>query len=356
MKKTTSYRKNQQNSSLFEQESTVQSLSEMGNPLEFISDIVDFDLFRPTLEAHLLNEERKSNAGRRPIDPVLMFKVMFLQRLYGLSDEQAEYQIKDRTSFREFLGILTVTDVPDARTIWKYRESLSKSGGYDTMFRNFYNHLETLGLIVHEGKMIDASFVVAPRQRNTREENAAIKDGKGDGLWADKPNKKRHKDTDARWTKKRDETFYGYKNHAKVCVKTKLITGYDTTDASVHDSWRASELVDEIDAEGETFWLDAGYVGTVEGFVEKKVNPLICEKGYRNHPLTDEQKSSNRDKSKIRSRVEHVFGFIERSMGGLVFRGVGMIRAKACVALTNLTYNIARLAQIFRYHPDWIKA
>ena len=301
MKKTTSYRRNQQNTSLFEQESTVQSLSEMGNPLEFISGIVDFELFRPTLEAHLLNEERKSNAGRRPIDPVLMFKVMFLQRLYGLSDEQAEYQIKDRTSFREFLGILTVTDVPDARTIWKYRESLSKSGGYDTMFRNFYNHLETLGLIVHEGKMIDASFVVAPRQRNTREENAAIKDGKGDGLWADKPNKKRHKDTDARWTKKRDETFYGYKNHAKVCVKTKLITGYDTTDASVHDSRRASELVDENDAEGETFWLDAGY-------------------------------------------------------GGLVFRGVGMIRAKACVALTNLTYNIARLAQIFRYHPDWIKA
>ena len=356
MKKTSSYRKNQQNTSLFEQESTVQSLSEMGNPLEFISGIVDFELFRPTLEAHLLNEERKSNAGRRPIDPVLMFKVMFLQRLYGLSDEQAEYQIKDRTSFREFLGILTVTDVPDARTIWKYRETLSKSGGYDAMFRDFYNHLATLGLIVHEGKMIDASFVVSPRQRNTREENTAIKDGKGDELWADKPNKKRHKDTDARWTKKRDETFYGYKNHAKVCVKTKLITGYDTTDASVHDSRRASELVDDNDAEGETFWLDAGYVGTEDGFVEKNVIPLICEKGYRNHPLTDEQKASNRDKSKIGSRVEHVFGFIERSMGGLVFRGVGMIRAKACVALTNLTYNIARFAQIFRYHPDWIKA
>ena len=137
MKKTTSYRRNKKNTSLFEQESTVQSLSEMGNPLEFISGIVDFELFRPTLEAHLLNEERKSNAGRRPIDPVLMFKVMFLQRLYGLSDEQAEYQIKDRTSFREFLGILTVTDVPDARTIWKYRETLSKSGGYDAMFRTF---------------------------------------------------------------------------------------------------------------------------------------------------------------------------------------------------------------------------
>lgn len=140
-----------------------------------------------------------------------------------------------------------------------------------------------------------------------------------------------------------------------MCVKTKLITGYDTTDASVHDSKRSSELVDDNDAAGETFWLDAGYAGTAEGFVEKGANPQICEKGYRNHPLTDEQKAANRAKSKIRSRVEHAFGFIERSMGGLVFRGVGMARAKACVALTNLAYNIARLAQIFRYHPEWIK-
>lgn len=355
MKKTTSYRKNQGSLNLFEQETTMQSLSEIGNPLEFIGSIVDFEIFRPTLESHLMNEERKSNAGRRPIDPVLMFKIMFLQRLYGLSDEQTEYQIKDRTSFREFLDILTVTDVPDARTIWKYKEALSQNGGYDALFKDFYGHLSTLGLIVHEGKMIDASFVVAPRQRNTREENAKIKEGNGGELWNDQPNKKSHKDVDARWTKKRNETFFGYKNHAKVCVKTKLITGYDTTDASVHDSKRASELVDDNDVTGETFWLDAGYVGTEDGFVEKQIQPLICEKGYRNHPLTDVQKASNRDKSKTRSRVEHVFGFIERSMGGLVFRSVGIIRARACVALTNLTYNIARLAQIFRYHADWIK-
>lgn len=162
------------------------------------------------------------------------------------------------------------------------------------------------------------------------------------------------KDIDARWTKKRDETFFGYKNHAKVCVKTKLITGNDTTDASVHDSKRVSELIDTNDKEGEDVYLDAGYVGNDDGFIEKGMNPIICEKGYRNHPLTEEQKASNRKKSKVRSRVEHVFGFIERSMHGLVFRGVGLIRAKACVAMTNLTYNIARLTQIYRYHPEWI--
>ena len=190
-------------------------------------------MFRPTLGCSLHTQERKSNAGRRPIDPVLMFKVMFLQRLYGLSDEQAEYQITDRTSFRKFLGILAVEDVPDARTIWKYKEELTTTGAYDRLFKDFYAHLATLGLIVSEGKMIDASFVVAPRQRNTREENRKIKEGHGDELWNDNPHKKCHKDIDARWTKKRNETFFGYKNHAKVCAKTKLITGYDTTSASL---------------------------------------------------------------------------------------------------------------------------
>ena len=132
--------------------------------------------------------------------------------------------------------------------------------------------------------------------------------------------------------------------------------GYDTTSASVHDSKRGAELVDDNDAAGETFWLDAGYVGTEDGFVSKSVTPIICEKGFRGHPLNEKQKQNNRSKSKIRCRVEHVFGFIERSMGGLVFRGIGIVRAKSNVAMINLTYNIARLTQIYRYHKEWITA
>ena len=127
-----------------------------------------------------------------------------------------------------------IADVPDARTIWKYREEPTRCGAYDELFKQFYAHLQSLGLIVNEGKIIDASFVVSPRQRNTREENRAIKKGEGGSLWNDNPHKKCHKDIDARWTKKGGETFYGYKNHAKVCSKTKLITGYDTTSASIY--------------------------------------------------------------------------------------------------------------------------
>lgn len=124
----------------------------------------------------------------------------------------------------------------------------------------------------------------------------------------DNPHKKCHKDIDARWTKKG----------------------------------------------GETFWLDAGYVGPEEGFVNKSITPIICERGFRGDPLNEEQKRNNRSKSKVRCRVEHVFGFIERLMGGLVFRGIGTVRVKANIAMTNLTYNIARLTQIYRYHKEWI--
>ena len=103
-----------------------------------------------------------------------MINVMFIQRMYCLIDEQAVYQIKDRTSFRQFLGISCYEDVPDEKTIWKYRELFAQKGTFDELFNIFLLHLQDLGIKMNEGKMIDASFVVAPRQRNTKEENKKI--------------------------------------------------------------------------------------------------------------------------------------------------------------------------------------
>ena len=126
MKKTTTYRQSKQES-LFEKKFTLKALSAMGNPLEQVSALVDFEFFRPTLEKTLLTEDCKTSAGRRPIDVVLMFKVIFLQRYYVLGDHQIEYQIIDRTSFREFLNIHTVSDVHDEKTVWACKNKLVKA-------------------------------------------------------------------------------------------------------------------------------------------------------------------------------------------------------------------------------------
>ena len=274
---------------------------------------------------------------------------MILQRYYGLGDTQIEYQILDRLSFKKFLGLESGDKVPDEKTVWLFRENLTKSGLVKEIFEQFRQYLETEGLIMNEGKMIDASFTVAPRQRNTREENKMIKEGRGDELWNDKPNKKRHKDIDARWTKKNDETFYGYKNHAKVDTKSKFIDNYEVTDASVHDSQPLDDLLSEED-EGQDFYADSAYTGEEqEKVIDKyKMKNKVNEKGYRNKPLTDEQKTSNREKSKTRARVEHVFGFMEQSMNGLIVRSVGIVRATGIIGLINLTYNLFRYEQVVR--------
>ena len=115
------------------------------------------------------------------------------------------------------------------------------------MFQKFHDLLEEKGLVANEGKIIDASFVVYHRQRNIRKENKMTKAGEGKSLWNDNKHKKCHKDIDARWTKKRNETFFGYKNLIKKDHKSKFIDSYMVNDASVHDSKCSSELLTEQD-------------------------------------------------------------------------------------------------------------
>ena len=278
-----------------------------------------------------------------------MFKIIILQRYYGLGDKQVEYQILDRTSFKNFLGLASGDKVPDEKTVWLFRENLTNSGVIEVLFNQFITYLGLKGLIFNEGKLVDASFTVAPRQRNTREENQKIKDGEGDDLWNDEPNKKRHKDIDGRWTKKNNETFYGYKNHAKVDTKSKFIKKFVVTDASVHDSQALDLLLDEEDA-NQDLHGDIAYTGEEQEdtITKHKMINKVNEKGYRNKPLTEEQKLSNRQKSKTRARVEHVFGFMEQSMNGLFIRSVGIVRATGIIGLINLTYNLFRYEQTIR--------
>ncbi len=341
--------KTQGKKGLFDEEFTKERLSAMGNPLESVSKAINFELFRELLESKLLNTNKKNNAGAKPYDVVMLFKILILQRYYGLGDSQVEYQILDRTSFKTFLGLETGDKVPDEKTVWSFRERLTKTGLVEDLFEQFTSFLEEKELILNEGQLVDASFTVAPRQRNTREENKKIKNGEGDDLWNDKPNKKKHKDIDARWTKKNGETFYGYKNHAKVDTKSKFINTYTVTDASVHDSQALDDLLTEKDKE-QDLHADSAYTGEEQEktIAKYEMKNKVHEKGYRNKPLTEQQKANNTKKSKIRARVEHVFGFMEQSMNGLVLKSVGIVRASGIIGLINLTYNLFRYEQVRR--------
>ena len=330
----------------WDQDIRLSKLSQLGDPLEKLNKGIDFEIFRQILEDGLSNEP-KGPGGRPPYDYVMMFKIMILQRYFNLSDDQAEYQINDRMSFMRFLDLSIADDIPDSKTIWEFREKITDLDLVEELFFMFLKELERLNLIVHEGKIIDASFVEVPRGRNSRAENKQIKAGEIPERFEANPHVKSQKDTDARWTQKNKVNYFGYKNHAKIDAGSKIVVKYAVTDASVHDSQLTEELLDEND-KGEDFYADSAYSGEPQEKIitAKEMKNKVCEKGVRNRPLTDEQKANNREKSRVRSRVEHIFGFMEMSMNGMYINSIGIKRATAIIGLMNLTYNMFRKIQL----------
>jgi IS5 family transposase len=311
-----------------------------GDPLPRLKKLVDWERFRPELEA-VRDKERKSNAGRKPFDVVLMFKVLVLQSLYNLSDEKIEFQIRDRISFMRFLDLSLGDAVPDEKTIWLFREQLTEAGLIKRLFQEFDAFLEEKGFSARKGQIIDASIVEAPRQRNSREENRQIKAGQIPEDWSEQ--KKRQKDTDARWTKKNGQNYYGYKSHIDVDVKHKLIRDYEVTPASVHDSQVFEDLLDE-DNSSRDVWADSAYRSEekLKELKERNYREHLQRKGCRHKKLTDREVQGNRTRSRIRSRVEHVFGVQAKRAGNLIVRVIGLVRVKAKVGLRNLAYNLDR--------------
>jgi len=325
----------------FDESNRLKKLSQLGDSLEKLDMVINWEMFREILDG-VFHKEPKGPGGRPPYDYVLLFKILILQRIYNLSDDQTEYQINDRMSFMRFLGLGLGDSVPDAKTIWLFRDTLTKANVIREIFELFNRQLENAHLITHTGSIVDATFVDAPRQRNTRDENAKIKAGETPEEWEKPENahKLAQKDTDARWTKKGNEIHYGYKDHVKVDADSKLITEYTVTSASVHDSHELLNLLNEDD---KALYADSAYSGApIAEALPKNVANLIHEKGYRGSPLTEEQKDNNRIKSRTRARIEHVFGFVTGSMHGITVRSIGVERAAFNIGLTNLIYNLCR--------------
>lgn len=330
----------------FDEQFRLEKLTAQKDPLVKLLEEINWEQFRKILTT-VLEKEEKGTGGRPPFDYVMMFKILVLQRYYNLSDEQMQYQILDRLSFMRFLGLTLSDRVPDEKTIWLFRENLIKENLVDQLFNKFLSSLEKANLVGREGRMVDASFIEVPRQRNSRDENQQLKEGVVPEDWKEHPNKLAQKDIDARWTKKNNQVFYGYKDHVKVDEKSKLILSYEVTDASVHDSQTLEDLLTKKD-KGQPLFADSAYTGEEQEGVIKKVGMInrVHEKGYKNKPLTKRQMKSNRKKSKFRARVEHVFGFMEISMKGMFIHSIGKIRASGIIGLMNLTYNLLRSIQV----------
>lgn len=328
-------------SGFFDLEDRHALLEKLGDPLPKLNRVVDWEAFRPTL-AKVYDKARKSKAGRKPYDVVLMFKILVIQHLYNLSDDQVEYQIRDRYSFCRFLELTPEGRVPDGKTVWLFRERLKELDLVDELFAALMLEIEAAGFIPKRGQIVDASMVQAPRQRNSRQENEAIKRGEMPEGWEDQPNKLRQKDREARWTKKHGKTFYGYKNHVGIDREHKLVRHFEVTDASVHDSQVLDVLLDQTNTSADV-WADSAYRS-------KEREEALARQGYRSHihtrgqksrPLNERQQKANHKRSKVRARVEHVFAS-QAAMGGQLVRTIGLARARLKIALNNIVYNLRR--------------
>ena len=337
----------------FDHEDRLAKLEKLGDPLPRLDSIVDWQAFRPLLKV-IHHKQRKSNAGRKPHDVTLMFKMLVLQSLYNLSDDQAEFQVRDRLSFQRFLGLSPEDTVPDAKTLWLFREQLARHGLIDKLFGRFDEQLWLSGLMPRGGQIIDASLVSVPKNRNSRDENKQIKAGKTPEGWDEKPNMKRQKDEDARWTKKHGKSHYGYKNHINIDNENKLIRRFAVTDASVHDSRVFDELVDE-DNGGRSIWADSAYRSEAceEKLREHGYISRIHRKGSSRRGLNKQEQATNHRRSKIRARVEHVFGDQRMRQGSILVRTKGKVRAAVKIGLMNLTYNMRRLEYLLR--PPYVQ-
>src|SRR6476620_2365036 len=330
----------------FDADKRLQALSARGDPLEAIDHLVPWESFRAEIEAVVLtpDELKKSSAGRKPFDAILMFRMLVLQALNNLSDEPVEYQVRDRLSFTRFLRLSIEDSIPDATTLWWFREKLAKAGLIEKLFDRFDQHLAAKGYMARGGQMVDATIVSVPTQRNSRDENEAVKAGRIPEEWDNKPAKLRQKDRDARWTKRHGRSFFGYKNHVNADAKHKLIRRYEVTDAAVHDSQKLDGLLTNSNTSAEVF-ADSAYRSTqIEGRLRASgFKSRSQRRATRNHALSEAQANANRNRSKIRARVEHVFAAQETALGGRIVRTIGIVRARAKIGLQNLAYNIRRL-------------
>jgi IS5 family transposase len=280
-----------------------------------------------------------------------MFKVLVIKRLYNLSHDQTEFQINDRVSFMRFLGMDFGSVVPDAKTIWLYEDKLSANGAGKELFDRFFEAILEQGYVTRAGSIVDASFIEAPRRKNTKEQREKLKGGEVPEEWADPDHLQKilQRDFDATWTKKGNEAHFGYKDTVKVDLDSKFIVDYEVTTASTNDAKAADGIFNEDDI---VAYGDSAYPNMK---LPEHIENRISEKANRNNPLTEEQREGNHEKAKLRCRVEHVFAGMVQMVGGTEIRCKNGERAAFSISMLNMIYNMRRLLSLKCPTDNWLK-
>lgn len=333
-------------------------LSVHGDPLEELSRIIDFEVFRPRLVSALAYGDG-AKGGRPPYDPVAMLKVLILAAQNNVSDARMEYLIRDRLSWLRFLGFDLGAATPDANTIRLFREKLTEASALDTLFADFDRQLRERGYIAMGGQIVDATLVAAPRQRNSAPEKDAIKAGKtASEIWPDEPARAAQKDTDARWTVKFAKArpaadgkpgidiaipSFGYKSSISICHAFGFIRKCKVTDGARFDGRMLRDVVTNDNTSSDV-WADTAYRSQAnERWLRRQGRvSRIHRRKPRGKPMPERTAKANAAKSRVRARVEHVFAQ-QKSQMGLFIRTIGIKRAEAKITLANLAYNMNRL-------------
>jgi len=274
----------------------------LGDRIQHMKSQIDWEPFVPMVRSVFRDND---TTGGRPHTPELVIvRALLLQGWYGLSDQELEFQVNDRLSFRNFLGY--PERVPDFTTIWRIRERLQRAGIDRQIWDELQRQLDEKGYVTQRGVIQDATFIEADFGKKRRqEEKRAEKKGEKIEYTA---KQKAHMDRDGTFTKKCDVVYYGYKDHIKIDVAHHLIREIETTTASWHDC--RINLVREDD---EAAFRDRGYFGTS---LPPGVEDRTMQRAVRGRKLNGGQQRRNRAISRIRAPGERPFSVIKRVFHG----------------------------------------
>lgn len=259
--------------------------------LEEMDHIIPWQEMSQAVEPHY---PAPKGAGRRPIGIERMLRIHFLQHWFELSDPGVEEALYDSRAMRQFVGIdLGKEPVPDESTVLQFRHLMERHQLGDKLFHLVNEYLAQNGLKVNRGTIVDATIINAPTSTK---------------------NKEKSRDPDMHQTRKGNQWYFGMKAHIGVDSKTKLIHSVAVTSANCHDSQMLEDL---LHGDETRVWGDSAYAGQKEAINATATNAsdFTQKRAYRNKPLSEQQESANRYKSKTRARVEHIFGILKRQFG-----------------------------------------